>query len=164
MNSKNTPTKRINSNYSSRKNQSLLDELQIINHYHNPASAMITPERKPTNHQQLLSTIIANSRDSNNDECVLPHSSSPKLSPSRFLFSIMAIIHDNISHSFSSVTEDDDLWFVSPSFDDWEDDHNSLIRDFGGLIGGCTDAECTPEEEGLEVILNCDRSLTYVSS
>ena len=160
MNSTNTPTEKINSNHSSififrQKNQSLLNELQIINnhiHIHIPDSAMITPERKPRNHQQLLSTVIANSSISNNDDSAMPHSSSyspPKLSPSRFLCSSMAIIHDNISHSFSSVTEDEDLWFVSPSFDDWEDDYNSLIRGVGGLSGG-TDAECTPEEEGLE--------------
>jgi hypothetical protein len=175
--STNSSTNRIRSNYSSvfrQKNQSLLDELQILDHNHTcshnsshnvPSSVKVTPERKPRDHQQLLSTIIANSRVSNYNDSTLPHSYSPQLSPSRFLCSSIAIIHDSISHSFGSVTEYED-WYVSPSFDGWEDDHNSLIYGVRGVARGgtSTDIEYTTEEEGLEIILNRDLSLTYVPS
>ena len=70
--------------------------------------------------------------------------STPPSSPSRLFFSSMAVIHQDISHNFSSVSEEVDCM------------ENSLVlrsyNELGDELG---------DEGGLEVILNYDQSVSY---
>ncbi len=65
----------------------------------------------------------------------------PKLSPSRFLCASMAVIHHEISHSFTSSSEEG--YNVL--------DYNSLVLGNDGI----------DIDAGLEVVLNHDQSLSY---
>ena len=150
-----TPPRRSRGSSNDNLNDPFLEEeelpsqIMMMPQFH----SMATPKRSQKNKKsaqhftfdcRTISTTdtISQSDDSSsyygsNSNC------SPKLSPSRLLFTSMAVIHKNISHTYSSTS--------SEGLDEFLPDDNSLIA---------YDDKCG-SEEGLEVILNFDQSLSY---
>merc|ERR1712038_1397681 len=95
-----------------------------------------------------------------------PTTKSSPSSPSRLLFASMAVIHQDISHTYSSMSEESD---------GLHEDNSLIFRSQSGLAPVVSDADADAastvptvatsdqrnENEGLEVILNFDRSLSY---
>jgi hypothetical protein len=91
------------------------------------------------------STMSSSASASSSSPSPFSSSPKPKSSPSRFLFASMAVIHQNISDSYSSSLSD---------VDGLTDDNSLICIGGGGKVEG-------EEDVGLEVVLNLDQSLSY---